>query len=408
MDIICVKNARFFFDGKKMRENVDVTITKEGVVPGQDTSGEVVYGEKLLVMPSFFNAHTHIPMVALRGMHEDMDFQAWLRSVWDAEAKMNSHIFYYLSLLSLAENLRHGNAEVVSMYFNVDDTVRAARVLGTLLHTGPVFIKQELMSDPFEERVRWARRFLSSPPPIVSPVVFIHGLYTADANVLETVKELREEYNVPLHLHVSETREEAIETKRIWGDYPVRVLEREGLLDNTYVVHAGWLTRSELELMKEKNTTLVHCPSSNLKLATHGFFPWKEAHDLNIPVRLGTDSQASNNTQDLFFEMRLAALIHKDRYWDSRIAPVHEVLSAAFGSGWMGVDVSGLRFFPADARNVLPNIVFNGHGDLVRFVFHDSLLYPFPDRVEREVSKAKEKVMNAFVDIYGNANGSAH
>ncbi len=396
-----IKHTRFFFDGGKLHENVDVVVDESGAHIGSDASDGVVNGENKILMPSFMNAHTHIPMILFRGMHEDETFHAWLKDVWAAESKWRRKYAYPASLLSLAENVRNGNTDIVSMYWFFEETARAAERLRVNAYVGPVFLDSiiprwisKISAHIFFKRWRKSK--------YVHPMLFAHALYTCSRETMETVRELKERFGVPFQIHVSETRKEVMDVKRSWGNYPVYVLRDLGLLDEkTSLVHACWITKNELHIVSEAGSTLVHCPSSNMKLATHGFFPWVEAKALGINIRLGTDSQASNNTQDIFFEMRAAALLHKHHYWDASVAKVRELLEAARGTGWMLVDLSDIRYIPLHCRNVLANLVYNGCGCFVKHVFlGGEQVYPFPERVQKELERAKEALEKAFTHFY--------
>ncbi len=397
--MIQIKNARFFYDGKRIRENVDVVIDDgDNVRVGHDKTDLVVDGAGKILMPAFFNAHTHLPMIIMRGNHEDQYFHDWLAGVWKVEEKLTPEIVYHASVVSIAENLRGGVTSAISMYFFYEETARAVEEFELPYYVGPVFVDDHKMGD----RVSSAESFFRKRWNYVIPTIFSHAPYTCSPETLETVAELKEKYDVPHQIHVSETREEVVDIKRKYGLYPAEYVDKHAPLDEkTTLVHGGWLTKGELDLIARRGAALVHCPVSNAKLATHGFFPWREAKERGIRIYLGTDSQVSNNTQDMFMEMRMAALTAKNRYWDATVAPVGEVLSAARGPGRMLVDISGLRFFPATRRSILANLVFNGHSDLVTHVFlNGQQRYPFDEVPERRIERSKEFLLNALTDLY--------
>jgi len=401
--VILVKNARFFYDGEKIHENVDVVIDGEDRAETcTDKSDVVVDGRGKLLLPAFLNAHAHLPMVVMRGFHEDMYFHPWLASVWRVEEKLTPEIVYHASVVSIAENLRGGVTSAVSMYFFYEETARAVEDFGLPYAVGPVFVDDENM----EERLSAAESFFKRKWRHAVPTVFSHAPYSCSPETLGTVAEIREKYGVPHQVHVSETREEVVSIKRKYSRYPVEYLDEHTPLDEgTTLVHCGWLTKGELDLISRKGAALVHCPSSNAKLATHGFFPWKEAVQRGVKILMGTDSQVSNNAQDMFMEMRMAALTAKDRYWDATVAPVREVLNAVRGPGWILVDVSGLRFFPQTGRNILANVVFNGHSDLVTHVFlRGEVKYPFNSELREKVETSKEFLLNALTTLYPIGN----
>ncbi|HID08747.1 TPA: hypothetical protein EYP13_00805, partial [Candidatus Micrarchaeota archaeon] len=207
--MILVRNARFFFDGERIHEHVNVVVDGEGARTGCDASDVVVDGSGKILMPSFMNAHAHIPMIVFRGMHEDEVFHAWLEGVWARESKWRRKYAYPASLLSLAENLRNGNTDVVSMYWFFEETARAAEMLRMNAYVGPVFLDRIVPRQVARVFARvFFRRWKNSE--CVHPMLFAHALYTCSEETLEIVRDLKEKYGVPLQIHVGETRREVM------------------------------------------------------------------------------------------------------------------------------------------------------------------------------------------------------
>lgn len=399
MCLILIRNVRFFYDGERVCENVDVAIDEEDRAEiSKDKGDRVIDGNGKILMPAFLNAHTHLPMLIMRGFHEDMDFHNWLASVWRVEEKLTPEIVYHSSVLSIAENLRGGVTSAISMYFFYEETAKAVEEFGLPYGVGPTFVDDEDMNP----RVSSARAFFRRNWHFVVPTIFSHAPYTCSPDTLDLVADLREDYKIPHQIHVSETREEVVRIKRMYGKYPLEYVHDHIPIDErSYLVHCGWLTKGELSIASERGATIVHCPSSNAKLATHGFFPLKEAQERGVPVKLGTDSQVSNNAQDMFTEMRMAALTAKDRYWDATLAPIREIFDAVRGPGWILVNVSGLRFFPQTKKNILANALFNAHSDLITHVFlRGTIRYPFGEDTIQRIESSKDFLLNSLTTLY--------
>ncbi len=262
-----------------------------------------------LLTRSFINAHTHLPMILLRGLVSEKNFWDWLREVQALEEDLRRKEIRAGYYLGLWENILAGNTKVYSMYRNydlVEDT------LGVELHIGPISFR-ESDKDVFSLLERFKKR----APEGVVPALFAHSLYNLPLERLKEIAEILKERAIEFQIHASETKEEVLEVKKRFGQYPVRVMEALGLLTpKTMLVHAGWITKSELDLVAKQSSSLVHVPASNARLAIHGFFPWKEAEERGIKVLFGTDSPASNDGQSIHHDLRLALLFAKDRYWD--------------------------------------------------------------------------------------------
>ena len=163
--------------------------------------------------------------------------------------------------------------------------------------------------------------------------LFCHSPYTCSAATLQQAKEMTRRRGLPWFIHLAETRQEVSEVVNLTGCRPVIYLDRLGVLDGlTVAVHAVWLSAEEQELLARRGVKVSHCPESNLKLAA-GVAPIPELLDLGVTVGLGTDGAASNNNQDLWGEMSLAARLHKVWRRDPTVLPAAQVVSLATREG---------------------------------------------------------------------------
>jgi 5-methylthioadenosine/S-adenosylhomocysteine deaminase len=192
----------------------------------------------------------------------------------------------------------------------------------------PEFEAHELLPQCEQFIKRWSRN------PLISPLVAPHSTYSCNPETLEKSREIALKYQVPLHIHCSETRDEVYEVEKRYGVRPVEQLKKLGLLqEGTILAHCGWITKNEILDMRNAQVTVSHCPVSNLKIATGGYAPIPELLDAQIPVGLGTDGAASNNTLDMVETMKFCALIHKNHRWDPTVLPAQTVLDCATISG---------------------------------------------------------------------------
>ena len=300
--------------------------------PSGGKAGHVIEcGEHSVAMPCMYNAHTHAAMSVLRGYYSDAELHDWLQAMWFVEHRLSGREAFLGSLVSGVEMLFSGTCGFMDMYFFPDEAAEAARRLGLRARVGPVIMGDV---DPYravEEARRYARKLLGDP--LVGGVINVHSIYAAPLEAVREGHRAAVELGVPFHIHVSETRREVYEAKKRYGVFPVELLGKLGALsENTVLVHAGWIASWELGLVKEKGASLVHCPASNMKLATAGHFPLYEAMESGVNVALGTDGPASNDSLNMFSEMKIAVLLQRHSYWDTRVKARHVLRAATTGS----------------------------------------------------------------------------
>lgn len=296
-----------------------------------------INGKGKLVMPGLINTHTHIPMTLLRGYGDDMALSSWLKErIWPVESKLDSQIVAVGTKLGLLEMIASGTTTFVDMYFfenAVAENTERAGVRGflgfTIIDAGtPEYTAEEMFSHCERFIKRWKGNKL------IEPMVAPHGTYTCSPETLKKSVELARKYDVLLHTHCSETRDEVYDMQNRYGVRPVEQLKKHGLLDkNILLAHCGWITKNEIVDIAHAHAAVLHCPVSNMKLATGGFAPIPELLNAGIAVGLGTDGAASNNTLDMFDTMKFTALLHKQHRWDPCVMPAQRVLNLATTDG---------------------------------------------------------------------------
>jgi 5-methylthioadenosine/S-adenosylhomocysteine deaminase len=269
-----------------------------------------------VLLPGLVNAHTHAAMALFRGLADDIPLMDWLRDhIWPAETRWVSDEFVQDGArLALAEMLRGGTTCFNDMYFFPEDTGRIASAMGVRAVVGLILIDVPTV---------WARdadEYLAKglavhdrfrDDPLVHTAFAPHAPYTVADAALARVGVLAEELDVPVHMHVHETADEVREGLARHGMRPLARIERLGLLTpRLAAVHMTQLEAEEIARVAENGVSVVHCPESNLKLAS-GFCPVERLLDAGVNVALGTDGAASNNDLDMLGEMRSAALLGK-------------------------------------------------------------------------------------------------
>lgn len=286
------------------------------------------------LMPGLVNLHTHAAMTLLRGYADDAPLADWLsRHIWPAEARHVGHEFVRDgSLLACAEMLRGGVTCFNDMYFFPGATAEAALRLGMRAALGILTIgfPSAYASDADDYLNKGlATRDALRDQPLISFCLAPHAPYTVSDASLEKVATLAAQLDVPVHIHVHETRQEIGDSLRDHGVRPLARLHRLGLLGpNLIAVHAVHLDQADIALLADFGGKVAHCPVSNLKLAS-GIAPVAELARAGVCVGLGTDGAASNNRLDLFREMNFAALLAKGCSGDAAVLGAHDVLRMA-------------------------------------------------------------------------------
>ncbi|MGA7984138.1 MAG: TRZ/ATZ family hydrolase [Burkholderiales bacterium] len=286
------------------------------------------------LIPGLVNAHTHAAMSLMRGIADDMALMRWLQEhVWPAEAKHVSPQFVKDgTLLACAEMLRGGTTCFNDMYYFPEAALEAALAANMRACLGAIVIDfpSPYAADPDDYlRKGLALRDRYVDQPLLSFCLAPHAPYTVSDESFAKVAKLAAELDLPVHLHLHETADEVARSELEHGARPLERLHRLGLLGPGLIaVHAVHVSGAEIALLARYGCSVVHCPSSNLKLAS-GFAPVAALLEAGVNVALGTDGAASNNRLDMFQEMRTAALLAKAVAHDAEAMPAHAALRAA-------------------------------------------------------------------------------
>jgi len=222
------------------------------------------------------------------------------------------------------------------MYFFEDTIGKVSENVGMRAFLGFAMIDSGTPEYSADKLISECERFVKKwkDHEIIKPVVAPHGTYTCGPENLQKSFDIADKYNVLLHIHCSETREEVYDIQKRYGLRPIGQLKKYGLLcEKMVLAHCGWITKNEILDIKKGGAKVSHCPVSNMKTATGGYAPIPELLDSDVTVGLGTDGAASNNTLDMFDTIKFCALIHKQHRWDPRILPAQTVVNLATLSG---------------------------------------------------------------------------
>ena len=299
------------------------------------------------LIPGLINLHTHAAMSLMRGLADDLPLMQWLKGhVWPAEARHVSPDFVYDgTLLACAEMLRGGITCFSDMYYFPESAARAAVHCGMRAAIGLIAIDlpTQYASDADDYLAKGlAMRDAHREEALLSFCMAPHAPYTVSDRLFGHVLTMADELDLPIHIHLHETRAEIDDSLARFGVRPLARLHTLGIVGPRLIaVHGVHLTAPELDMLAGYGCSVAHCPSSNLKLAS-GFAPVAEMLARSINLGLGTDGAASNNRLDLFQEMRTAALVAKTASADPVTLPAFQALHAAALGGARALGIEGL------------------------------------------------------------------
>ncbi|BCX81160.1 5-methylthioadenosine/S-adenosylhomocysteine deaminase [Methylomarinovum caldicuralii] len=286
------------------------------------------------LIPGLVNAHTHAAMTLLRGIADDVPLMEWLNDhIWPREVRWVDAVFVRTGTrLAVAEMLRGGTTCFADMYFFPDAAYEMVRETGIRAALGLIFVDFPTPWARCPEEYLEKNRALLQRFPADDQVQWLlapHAPYSVGDATFERIAELADHANLRVHLHLHETTQEIHESLDRYGERPLARLERLELVNECLLAaHMVHLTEEEIETVAERGVHVLHCPESNLKLAS-GFCPVARLADRNAALALGTDGAASNNDLDLIGEMRTAALLAKGVTGDPEALPAARVLEMA-------------------------------------------------------------------------------
>ena len=286
-----------------------------------------------LIIPGLVNSHTHAAMSLFRGLADDLPLMEWLNNyIFPAESRMDADFVFTGTLLACAEMIMSGTTTFCDMYLFEDEVAKAAQLTGMRCLVGEVLY--DFLSPnygPIEKGLAYTEELIKKwqDDPLVSIAVEPHATYTCSPDLLQAANKLALEYNVPLIIHVAETKSEISEIRKKYNKRPFEHLESLGVLGPHFIAdHCVHIDESEIKRMVEHGVKAVDNPESNMKLAS-GISPVSELIASGVTVGLGTDGCASNNNLDLFTEMDTAAKLHKIETMDPTVLDAVTVLKMA-------------------------------------------------------------------------------
>ncbi|MFN4320083.1 MAG: amidohydrolase [Aquificaceae bacterium] len=356
----------------------------------QKESRQTIHAGGKIAFPSFANMHTHISMSLLRGLGADLPLMDWLQKViWVLEGEFVSPEFVRDgALIGIAEAIRSGTTLFMDMYFFEEAVAEVAQRAGVRagLGFGILDFPTKVAKSP-QEYLQRAKGFIKEfkGSELVFPVLCPHAVYTCSPDTYKRVYELALEEDVYIHTHVAETQQEVEACVERYGKRPVEHLYSLGVLSGKVLMaHVVWTTEEEREMIKERGSKVLHCPESNLKLAS-GIAPISDYVKRGIHVCLGTDGPASNDNLDMLEELSTMVKLQKGSSLNAKAMDARTALKIATEEGFRALGIKAGK------------VQVGYEADLMLVDYDKPHLQPLYDPIAQFVYSAKSSDIDTLV-----------
>lgn len=326
-----IKNGNIYIENEKIKK-----ITNDKIDFSYDKK---IDGKNYLAMPGFVNAHTHVGMSLFRNFSDDVELMTWLNEkIWPLEDKLIAEDVYWASLLSHAEMIMTGTTSFADMYYFEDQTIKALEKSKMRAQISRGLTLEDKNYKKIEENIDLFKKYENSQDGRINIAFGPHAVYTTDKNYLKEINKYAKKYKMPIHIHLSETKTENTDCMKRFNQSPTEVFEECGIFENkTIAAHGVYLSDKDLDILSKYDVSVVHNPSSNLKLSS-GFLDCTRVINKKINLAMGTDSSASNNNLSMIKEISLTSLVSK--YNNPQNLKAYDVLKMATinGAKALGLD----------------------------------------------------------------------
>ena len=390
-------------------------IVSVGTVRPQGTFDQEIDGKGNVLMPGFVNAHTHVPMTAMRGYGDGNNLQDWLNNyIFPVEARWDDRAVRSCTALGLAEMIASGVTTIADMYMHTDiiaQEVASAGISANLCCGGVLF------GDTFDPATHGdcvAQRELTEKwhnynDGQIRIDASIHGEYTSRKELWQWMADYARDHGLGMHVHISETKAEHEACLARHGKTPIQTLDEYGVWDGRAIAaHCVWTTPEDWAIMAEKGISAIHNPISNLKLGS-GIAPVPAMKQAGVNVCLGTDGVSSNNCTDFFSDLKFAAILHNGAGCDPlALLPLDAlkmatrdggvalgrktgVIQAGYEADLILVDFSHLNLTPC--HSVISNLAYAAHGsDVCMNMARGKVIYKDGDFLTIDLERVRREV----------------
>ena len=416
---IAIRNG-FVFEKKGIRRaDVGIDGNQIAAIETGITADYSIDASGGIVIPGLINAHTHTPMSLFRGLADDVTLHDWLENhIWPLEQHMTQEETRAGAKLGILKLIKTGTTTYSELYFHNEAIVEAVQESKIRANISWGIASKEMSFDEISKAIDKGRALIEKLRSTnrVKPMVAPHAPYTCHDWVIEELVAIANEYNCPLHTHLDETEDEKQLSSSEYNS-SVQRLDELGFWDEDSVAaHAVHTPKDDLSLLASRGASIVHCPTANLKLSS-GIAPVNKMRDIGLSVSIGTDSAASNNTLDMFREMRETALLAKHKAREPEALSAREVFDMATqgGARTLGrnsgeltpesladivvVDLDSIAMTPA--HDIVSNLVYAATGNCVETVLIDGnvvmenreVLTMDEEAVKKDAQEAVQKIL---------------
>ena len=371
-------------------------------------------GSSKILTRSFQNWHTHLPMLLNRGMGEGLTLMKWLEeSIFPTEYQLTNQLVEIGTKAATSELIRTGTTFACDMYQfpeSIGPSLAEAGIRGIVC--GPTTDwppSNESEDNETGSALKILTKLLENGPigdGRVEYGIATHAVYTCSEEILKRASDLSKKYNARLHIHTNETRTEVAECHKKTGMYPIEYLDSiDYFTEGTVCAHCGWVTKNEMRILSKHKAHAVHCPVSNMKLATGGTMSYPAMIEQGVDVRLGTDGAASNNSLDMRQETKFASLIQKHDHWDATVLnPIDSWKLATNGSqDWVAWNLEDIRMRPygSNLRRILANLIYS-NSDCLDVIVNGHIIRKNGITLSMNEKSISEELENAARSYYAD------
>ncbi|MFS9260883.1 TRZ/ATZ family protein [Streptococcus infantis] len=333
--VTCDQDFHVYLDGILALENSQIIYVGQENQEILKQADQIIDYQGAWIMPGLVNCHTHSAMTGLRGIRDDSNLHEWLEEyIWPAEAEFTPEMTTKAVKEALTEMLQSGTTTFNDMYnpngVEIEKIYEAVKASKMRCYFSPTIFSSDM--ETTDETIAKTRAVIGTikgyQDPNFKVMVAPHSPYSCSRELLEASLNLAKKEDIPLHIHVAETKEEPGIILKRYGKRPIAFLDELGYLDHQAVfAHGVELNEAEITRLADSQVAIAHNPISNLKLAS-GIAPIIQLQKAGVPVGIATDSVASNNNLDMFEEGRTAALLQKMKSGDASQFPIETALKA--------------------------------------------------------------------------------
>lgn len=363
------KHIPFIDDAEVLIENQLIVYAGKRVDAPDFEADEIIDGKGALAMPGLCNMHTHTPMTLLRSIGSDLPLDRWLNeAIFPVEKHLTDEAVRAGSDLGIIEMLRFGTTSFNDMYMHMDMEAEAVRDSGMRALLGHGVVDFDESCSDLLPNIELIEKWNHAADDRIRVALAPHSEGATTRKVMEQIRDAAEKYQVPVHVHVSETKLDYDGSLERRGLTPPQYLDKLGMLEYPVLAaHCVWFTDEDIELFARKGAVVLHNPVSNLKLAS-GVAPISKMLQAGCKVALGTDGVASNNNLNLWEEIKLMPMLQKGITLDPTVVSPAQTIAAATSVGAQAMGYQNL------------GLIKEGYlADLILIRLSDAHMHPFND-----------------------------